>query len=529
MLKLSALQKFFFRYSDFIFILLLLSLCLFYHFDQILFLEPQSMHLWRQADCLSFTMNYFMEDRGFFEPSIHFIGKFSENGQTISDFPLFYFLIGKVWQITGQHEFIFRSAVLALFLTALFLIYRSLSNLFADKLWAMLPPIMLFTSPVLAYYSCNFLMNIPAFSFALIGWHFFYAYYLSHKQRKLILSIFFFTLAGLLKASALLSLGAIGGFWILEKFKWIQLPNRPVFNHKSKAFLLFVISGLVIISWISYVKYYNSNNNSDFFLVGILPIWEMSSSAILEKFYQIRTHWISLNFPDYFQLLVFISWILLLVRHRRVSRFFIYLNIVLALGVFSFLILFFQVIAGHDYYWIDLYIALFIIVVTTILYLKENHPNTFRHAKWIFAVILILNAFYCQKHINKRYHGEYMDYYNQYLSDFSSMKPVIRQLGISRDDLVISIPDGTINASLYLMDQKGWSCYGDNFETEAFFTERIQKGAKYLFVSDTTLLTKLYLQPFIRNKIAQHQSISVFSLEGLDQKRNYPDQKTTSE
>jgi len=179
--------------------------------------------------------------------------------------------------------------------------------------------------------------------------------------------------------------------------------------------------------------------------------------------------------------------------------------------------LFFQVVAGHDYYWINLYILLLITTVSFVYFLKTNFKFAFKWGKIAFAVLLIFNVIYTQKKLNERYHGVYMEYYNSYMKDFSSMKEYNRELGIKREDLVISIPDGTINASLYLMDQKGWSTYGANFENEEFYRKNIDRGAKYLFVSDTTLLKKSYLAPFITNKIGQYKSVNVYDLKNTKQ------------
>ena len=512
MININTFRSFFSRFAGLFFVVLLFLLAWIYDFDRILFLEPQSMHMWRQADCCSFALNYFEENRSFFEPSINYIGE-TGDGKTISDFPLIYFLIGNIWKITGQHEFIFRGFVLALFFTGLFLLYRTLCDLFNDKFWAMLPPLMLFTSPVLVYYSNNFLMNIPAFSLVLIGWHFFYDFYKSRKSKNLWISMVFFALAGLFKASSLLSFVALFGFFILESTNIVKSSDNRIFLNRKQSLFPFLMVIAIVFSWILFVKHYNSENNRDFFLVGILPIWEFSRTEIIQKFQEIRTHWIFLNYPGYFQFVIVSLWLTMLVFFRKNSRFFLYMNIILAFGVFSFLLLFYQVIAGHDYYWIDLFILLLMVVVSFIVFLKNNSESAFKWAKPLFAALLIFNVIYCEKKISQRYDGDNMNYYNQYIKDFSSMKTVNRQLGIKRDDLVISIPDGTINASLYLMDQKGWSTYGSDFENEEFFRKRIEKGAKYLFVSDTTLLGKEYLAPFIKHKITQHRSIALFSLE----------------
>lgn len=500
------------RVSGLIFIILLLVLAYIYDFDRILFLGPQSVHMWRQSDCLSFALNYSMENRGFFEPAINYIGV-KGNGQTISDFPLVYFVVGKIWQVTGQHEVVFRGLVLLLFFTGLFFLYRTLVKLFEDRLWAILIPLMMFTSPVLSYYSSNFLMEIPALSIAFIGWYFFFRFYQTGHNKWLWITMLVFTLAGLLKVSSLLSYFALLGLFV---FEWLHLlsfrKDRPVFAEPRKAMLPFLSVIVTITAWFAFVTIYNNAHNRDFFLVGILPIWEMNLVDIKIKLHEIATHWIFHNFPGYFQLLIVIFWTVMAVFPKKNNRIFYYLNIVLAIGVIMYLLLFFQVIAGHDYYWINLYILLLMTTVSFVFFLKTNLPFAFKWGKIVFVLLLVFNVIYTQKKLDERYQGAYMEYYNLYMKDFRSMKEYNRKLGITRDDFVISIPDGTINASLYLMDQKGWSTYGYNWESEEFYRKNITNGAKYLFVSDSTLLKKSYLAPFIKNKIGEYKSVSVFDL-----------------
>lgn len=505
------------RFSGLIFIILLLVLAYIYNFDRILFLDPQSIHMYRQSDCLSFTLNYYMENRGFFEPSFNFIGV-TGNGQTVSDFPLIYYIVGNIWQFTGQHIVIYRGLVLLLFFTGLFFLYRTLVNLFDDRLWAILISLMLFTSPVLSYYSSSFLMEIPSLSLVLIGWYFFFRFYQSGINKWLWITMLVFTLAGLLKASALLSYFALLGLFV---FEWSGIfsfrKGRPIFIEPRKAILPFMIVIATFAAWLVFVIKYNDAHNSGFFLVGVLPIWDMNLVDIKIKLREITTHWIFHNFPGYFQLLIVIFWTVMAVFPKKNNRILYYLNIVLAIGVVMYLLLFFQVIAGHDYYWINLFILLLVTTVSFVYFLKTNLKFAYKWGKVVFIVLLVFNVIYTQKKLDERYHGAYMDYYNWYMKDFSSMKKINRDFGIKRDDLVISIPDVTINASLYLMDQKGWTTYGGyNNETEDFYRNYISRGAKYLFVSDSTLLKAKYLEPFKKHKIIEYKSITVFDLRNID-------------
>lgn len=512
----NNLQSLFTRFSDVIFIILLLIMAYIYDFQHILFLEPQSVHMWRQSDCLSFALNYCKENRSFFDPSINFIGE-RGNGKTVSDFPLIYFIVGRIWQVTGQHEYIFRGIVLIIFFTGLFFLYRLLTKLFEDWFWAILVSLMLFTSPVLSYYSNNFLMEIPSLSIVLIGWYFFLNYYHSGQIKWLWITMLLFALGGLLKVSSLLSYFALLSLFVFEWARFISISKeRPVFPKPLNALFPFLFVIIIVSAWLSFVIHYNTINNRDFFLIGILPIWEMSLSEIQIKIHDISTFWIYLNFPGYFQLLIVILWTVMIMLPKRNNRFFYFLNLVLAIGVISYLLLFFQVIVGHDYYWINLYILLLVTMVSFLYFLKTNFLLAFKLGKVVFVVLLIFNVIYTKQEINERYHGVYKEYYDLYMKDFSSMKTYNRNLGISRDDLVISIPDGTINTSLYLMDQKGWSAYGTNFENEDFYWKYIDRGAKYFFVSDSTLLGKEYLKPFIKNQIGQFRSVRIFDLRDLD-------------
>lgn len=512
--NINDLKSFFSRSTGLLLLITLMLLFYFYDFQRIIFLEPQSVHAWRQADCTSFALNYSKPNSSLFSPEINYIGE-AGDGKTVSDFPLIYFIVGNIWKITGQHEFIFRGLVLMIFWLSLFFLYRGLKLLFDDGLWAMLIPLMLFTSPVLVYYSNNFLMNIPAFSFVLIGWYFFIRFYKKGESRCLWWSMAFFTLGGLLKLSALLSFVALLGIFILEVLRIFRFRDGRIFSDVRKNMWPFLVSLLVLLAWISFVKYYNSSHNRDFFLVGILPIWEMTSAEIGQKFHEICTHWIFLNFPGYFQALVVVFWMLVLLFRKKIPRVFLFLNIVLAVGAVVFLLLFYQVIAGHDYYWIDLYIMFLLAVVSFVFLLKNSSRRAFQWGKPIFILLLIFNVLYCHKEIDKRYHGASMDYYNQYLKDFSAFKQVKQQFGIQDNDLVVSVPEGTINASLYLMDQKGWSTYGNNFENGQYYESKIERGAKFLLVSDSTLLNADYLQPYIKHPLGHFKSISVFDLRGL--------------
>lgn len=500
------------RYSKFVFVVLLLVISLLYNFQEIIFLKPQGNHFWRQTDCLSITLNYCKEDRGFFEPSIHQIGV-KDNGKTVSDFPLFYYLVGKTWRVTGQHEYIFRGLVLLIFLSALFCLFKTLEDIFKDSVWAILITLLFFTSPILVFYGTGFLMNAPAFSFALIGWYIFYQYYKTGKFKWLWISFLFFSLAGILKSSALISLFSLAGIFVLERFGFINFKHEgKLFTRPKWQFIPFAIALLLVIGWVFFAISYNDRNNRSYFLVGIAPFWNLPKDIGLTKFHDFFTYWIKHNHSLATQILAVLAWIAVLSFPKKNNKFFYYMNIVLPIGFLAFIILFGEVLVGHDYYWIDMMIVMVFVFSGFVILLKKSNQYLFKWGKIVFALLLIYNVAYCSHNMYDRYHGMFVEYYNFYMKSFSTIEPYNRSLGISREDRVISLPDVTINGSLYLMDQKGWTTYGAHAETDEYYRDRISRGAEYLFISDSTLLGKDYLQPYILNKIGQYESISIFRL-----------------
>ena len=183
-----------------IFIVCFFGLTILYHYYQIFFLHPQSIHLWRQTDCLSIALNYYEHGMHFFSPEIHNqLADDGESGYSAGEFPILYYGVALVWKVFGYHESSYRVIVLIISFCGFFALYKMMEGLLKDTFWGITISLLIFTSPILAYYSVNFLTNIPALSFSLIGWYFFYTYYVSKRTKYLYFAMVFFMMAALLK------------------------------------------------------------------------------------------------------------------------------------------------------------------------------------------------------------------------------------------------------------------------------------------------------------------------------------------
>ena len=521
----------------------IIALFFIYGFHEILFLRPQSMHQWRQTDCLQIAHNYLRDSWNFFSPSIH--NMFSDNettGKTIGEFPLLYYFVAILWKIFGEHEFIFRIITLGYFFIGLFYFYKLLLKLLNSSFWAFSISVLLFTSPLIVFYSNNFLTNVPALTSVLIGWYCFYQYYQTKRLRSLITAIVFFTLGGLFKMTAYISFVLIGFFYVIDLYH-VLIRDRQgnIFINVKKYFLLFFVSLSIIIGWYSYTHYFTGIHGGKFTFNSLWPIWEMDNSqyeSIVKFIKEIIIHQV---FNKYTLMLFVGLLVFLIIDFKKANKFVLVSVFLLLFGVSSFILLWFQALDAHDYYVINLIILPLFVLVGFFWHLKLNYTKLFNSKviKFCFILFLFFNISYATNNIKMRYWGHF-NYSDKYPSMFcekaeidfwwwtgsqNQLEPLNdienynRSIGIKKTDLVAFIPDQGFSTSLYLMNQKGWtSGFGienyPNSSPEEKINDKIKhKNLRYLFVGDSASLKKEYLQPFLSNHIGNYKGVNIYRLE----------------
>ena len=489
---------------------------------------PYSLHQWRQADCLSITNNYYEDNLNFLEPEVNWVGA-KGNEKTVSEFPLIYYTVGNLWKLFGKHYFIYRITNLSIVLIGLFLLYRSFQFYLSDSFWSISLVLFLFSSPLLAYYSNNFIANTPAFGFALIGLYFTSLYYQRFKLKHLYLSCLFFLLGGLLKLTALMpfvGLLPIHLYFLIYKSKG-----------KNKVQLALPILAVIafIVVWYSYAKHYNEQNISGIFLQGLLPIWKLNASEI--KVIAVELYHVVL--PSYFNLsgLFFILSIFIysLFNYKKANKALLVLTINCFIGSFIFLMLFFKVFNVHDYYLTNLLIIVPLALITFFDIIKRQYPSglKMKGIKAIGATVVVLLIYNATAQTRIKYNShdpvvqnsflfskEEQGFWNWYhwnygetFAALETIEPYLRELGVERNDRVISIPDHSINISLFLMNQKGFSDFGYSGLEGG---ERIEKfkelGAQYLIINRPAAYSREYLTPYLNNKIGTYKNVDIYRI-----------------
>lgn len=492
---------------------------------------PISRHAWRQSDSYAYALNFYFEKNKLLEPSILFTGE-TGNGKTISEFPILYYLTAKIWNFSGIDPIVLRMINLMIVFIGLFYLYRFSFIFLKNHFWSVFVSLMLFSSPLLGFYSFNFIPNIPALGFALIACFYMWKYYESQKLSFLIVASILYAFSSMLKISSLFSFLALNaGFFFLNviDFKknskkiWIQIGS-----------ILFVF--LIVGSWLLFSKYYNSQNLNAVFNQSILPYWSLSSDQIQ----QIKNSMYFGNIVHFLNPIVLVLivslFFLSFVGFRWAPRVLLFVTTFLFIGVLLFIVLFFGAMDVHEYFLIDATIIIPFILIVFLTTLKEKLYWMFNSCfTKLFAIVVLLFSLNYSVVMTRSHYDPYDKIvvnnlplasriqenwkYNFWSDEVSIMKydgivPYLRKLGIKPTDKVVSIPDGSPNITLTLLNQKGFTDYHywNNYEGKLSTLRKISLGAKYMIVRGEEALAREDVAPFTQNLIGEYNDIRIYRL-----------------
>ncbi len=485
----KILQKNFVK--NLIFITLLLASSFYYNYQEILTYRPVSIHQWRNCVSASMALNYYHEGE-FLHPRTHNM-QVDDNSSdiTVTEFPILYYFIGMLYRVFGFHEFIYRLVNVLIGFTGLFFLFRLGLKKFNNTFYALVPPLLVFSSPIYAFYINNFIPDATSLSLVLIGFYFFYTYSDSGRTREIIFSLVFFALAGLIKTPAFLLFFAILGIFGLEWFFRVSFKkDRLIFKERIRMLLLSLLVMLITIAWYAYAKIYSDTHGGVVSPVEIRPIWRLSSDTISAAWTAVSERFRNGNYHSPGLIILMFGLIIHnLVFWKKYDRLLSWLVMLSFFGGICFSLLFFRSLRQHDYYQMNNLIILVLVSFNFFLYFRERFPRLYRSwiSKSIVAILVLFLVFKCHTFLKDKYYGGwYMEYSTEnYNYRYGEITPYLRSLGIERYDKVYVTYDPSINISLYLMDQKGFT---DFFRKDRTFSQKVEffseKGLKYVLIGD---------------------------------------------
>jgi hypothetical protein len=108
---------------------------------------------------------------------------------------------------------------------------------------------------------------------------------------------------------------------------------------------------------------------------------------------------------------------------------------------------------------------------------------------------------------------DYKGWCDGHLKAYETINPYIRSLGIKRDDLVYSTWETSLNGSLYLMDQKGFTdFYIIDIPEDQRIDELKSFGVKYLFLNYPECKDQPFMAPYRDNLIGRYQNVEIYDI-----------------
>ena len=455
---------------------------------------PNLLHQWRQCDGLSMSLNYFEEGMEFFSPKIHF--QHSEDGRAVGEFPILYYVNALVWKVTGHSYLAARLLNLLIFLAGLY--YLSLASLKVtrNEVVSLCAPLIVLSSPLIARYAPSFLPNTTALSFVFISVYFFVKHYESERLRYLVICVVFASMAALMRTTMLIGYMPFLVIAVHKRFDWKRL-------------VLMVLPLVAVLAWVLFIKSYNEDSGSVYFLTKITPLWKMSSGEIDGVWDLINGNikYLLMNLVLFWGLIAGVG-ISVWKMNEVGSKLMLYVSLVY-LATVAYFVLWFKKIGVHDYY----YVELFILVPSVVVLFGGTELSKTKWAKIAVVVVSALSVSLCA--VKNRYikspskklnvvervvlKGEevgfwtwFHDNYNAKFRAFETVKPFMRELGVERDDLVFSIQDPSPNVTLYLMDVKGYTAlyqHGKTYDEQVKWM--IDRGVEYLVTADKSIVEEI--------------------------------------
>lgn len=491
-------------------LILLLFVCIFIFlgFGNHLFSGPNGIHFMRQTDSLSFASQYYNNNYHFFSPSLFNLK--NNLGNAACEFPITYFITSLLYGLFGEKFYILKLLHLLIVYLGVFFAIKLIYEILKDKFYAIIIGLTLFTSTVFNYYSFNYLPDAPALGFTFIAWYFTYQFQKNKRTKTLIIAFIFFTLSGLIKVTYLINPFSIIAYAILG----LILKHETLITYSNAKKIIFtgLTSTLIIVSWNIYVLYYNHVNHSNSFNTTAQPIWNMSKETFEITMNHMTEYWYnSYFFPSTFHFIYILTFVQILL-YKKTDRKLTLLLVLLFLGSFSFLLLFFSQFKDHDYYFITFLPLFLFLLINGFKTMMNFSKNKYIHGiiKVILLTIVISGINYSKKGLGERFEfGK--DIYSKTGLIIKKHLHAIKKLNLPNNAKFIVAPDLCPNDGLLYLNKMGWTIHESSEITLKQIRHYQSLGADYLLLVNENSKSDT-IGKFVGKKIYTSKEICIYKV-----------------
>lgn len=482
---------------------------------------PYSIHEWRQRDALSQTLRYLEEDRGFFEPAMHF--QHSDGGRAAGEFTGLYYLNAQVWKVLGRPvPWTLRwtqGLFMLLGLLALAAALRNWTGTWTVGVWAAWAVLV---TPLMQFYGANYLVN-PTGLMAVFGaW---WMWSCSERRKSHALwwaagAALLLMIAGWLRPTMLL-----GGVPLLVRW-W---SGRTV--GAGPAFALGALVMLGVGAWVVWAKSYNEANHSAYFLTTLRPLWNTPNvKEVWDSLVTVRLQEVHHLHVRYLGavLIALTAW-----RSRGKWAVDALAFLLTSAGAVAYGVLWFKNLDVHDYYLLELLMVVPLLAVWGYEVWKETQWRKAMMALLALASIYQMghtfarnrmkwgqtDGWLVEQFVPKSEREEWKWYHadrRERLEPLLEVRGRLKEWGVPDDAWVLSLPDGSPNITLTLLNRFGFTGL---YENDLHAGERVawaaSRGADFLVVNKTEILESGDWGLWLSDELGRHRGVVVFDLRRI--------------
>ena len=505
----------------------------------IAFDEPYGQHQWRQCDAYSMALNYFQEDAGFFEPSMHFQhGNGIGSGRSVGEFTGTYWLNAQVWTLFGLKPFTMRWTHMLLWLSGALALFAMGRNWFGAYESAFVTAFVS-ASPLIAFYAGSYLVNPAALSLVFLSWWLAWQLMqlnrLKSSVRWTLEILLFLCLSFTVLLRPTMALGWIPiAIWALRRGNVLHWLVR------------FVLPLAIGIGWVFWSKSVNDANGSIYFCTTIRPLWDSQDPTVIWRAF--RENMLPEWYHKYVRYALGFCVLILAVflrssassrlqskRDPKLDFQLPLLICLMAFGLSIYFLLWFENLDVHDYYLIEFQLIMPLLFWWCIEVLESLRLSRLKLYRGIWALLILALSFQLlEAHLRTRMKytapkGWWSDviltqrdrevwtwfHWDQErrFADLERVQTAMRVHGIQRDDRIISVPDPSPNITLSLLDQKGFTnLYDENIVGDERIKFYVQKGAAYLVCNSREWYAQRAESPWLQRPIIDFGGMIVFDL-----------------
>jgi hypothetical protein len=495
--------------NDFsLFMLVCLLSAILFSYPALLNLPPQTLHLWRQSDCLAFALNYY-DGQKFFEPRVY--NYLNDNGLCAGECPLIYYAVGKIWQYTGVQYWIFKCIQLLIFYMGAWALFKLSLGITQSRLGSFFIITCYISAPLVMVYAPSFLADIPSLSFVWMGLLYFYSYQKRKGFINLLLTSICFLFAMLLKANAMFLPIAILLNMLLCKLKWVK--ENDIVKYNTKLIIAIATSIIVQYLWYVWVIEYTTIHRSSFLGTGTWPGWPIwaASAKDIQNTIKMLAYYAQDLFSIIGLIIALIALIFVFIHFFKKDAL-AWLIMTYLGAVLCFLLYFFVGFKDNNYYFVNLYVLPFLCLIFLVKMTKKYFEKSL--IKLILLAIILFNFAYANKRMqvyfyNGKQHQKLSEeYYHEGFRNF-----IDKNLPLNAQ--VISFPDVTPNGTLSIIQRHGVSQYGfkEGKINEEDLQKMLSRKINYYLCNNKYGLSDTALKVHLDGLVGKFETLSLYKLK----------------